>query len=817
MFISELFEANEKKIVVILPGRFQPFHRGHAAVYQHLCNEYGTDNVYVVTSNKVDPPRSPFNFEEKQAMIALTGVDPAHIIQDAQPYQAKAFVARFDPKNTVLIFAVSEKDMAEDPRFQFEPGLISTTKDGRPKYFQQFTSINQCEPLDKHGYITTVPTFNFKVLGKPANSATQIRAQFADADEATQKKIVTDLFGKFDSTVLKIMQEKLSVHVVEESTEDSNITVNLDGVDVPGPYTDLDHAKNKAGKLINYQKGKVAEVCVNGKCIKKYELSIPPNFKQPTKTVREPVSQKQFGDLPKELQDTMRTVPKLNLTKIEEEFGTLYPMGRTVNGKRLNMESANFKLFSHLCETGGEVGLHTFYNIMSQKAGKTAGKQLTESVTIDESLNNVLSLFASFDTGNNVNEGDMISVIELSAWQTGNSSKNIFLEGIVQPSQVIHIDNNVIILENDTTWPNTSNLIDQIVFLKRDIFFHNQQDAEKCLTALSLYGSKHGDWKIDNGVDQGSIEEGWKGAVAGAALLGAVGAGTVAADRADKERHSHDIKLNGVTYVQNQQAGPLSRNHDVKDTVINGRPARVWTDWHKQTGTTHFYQYKDANNEKTFNFGESVNKFTTKNITEVNELYDYTKTKAKMLFIESAEDDKQILKIQSQHNVSRHQAAEMYYGGVRVPDDEPTSTPKDTDHKINEDATTFQNKKTFRPININASPKGEDWPISEKLINGINVTIMNHFMVRAHTKDQGRSDEEHAVDINKGLEVLKELCRKKKLFRNIQPGKFWVWSDTLHHSIGGVKQMDKNGVMQFMLKTILAKELWGSGIPVYTV
>lgn len=231
MFIGELFEAANKKIVVIYPGRFQPFHKGHAAVYNHLCKVWGNQNVYIVTSNKVEPPKSPFSFMEKKKMMIATGINPEKIIFDAQPYQAKGFVDLFDPKTTILLFAVSEKDMAEDPRFKF-----GVKKDGSPSYFQPFESVSQCKTLDQHAYMTTVPTFDFKVLGKPANSASQIRTQFADADEATQKKIVTDLFGKFDPTIFEIMKSKLSPiseNINESVGDDTQIHKIQQKYDVP--------------------------------------------------------------------------------------------------------------------------------------------------------------------------------------------------------------------------------------------------------------------------------------------------------------------------------------------------------------------------------------------------------------------------------------------------------------------------------------------------------------------------------------------------------------------------------------------------------
>lgn len=207
----ELYEGSAKQVKVIYPGRFQPPHKGHAKVYEYLCQKFGTDNVYVVTSDKVEMPKSPFNFAEKAKMWALTGVNTDRVLMDPQPYRAQGVVSQWDATNTILLFAVSEKDMAEDPRFSFKP-----KKDGSPSYFQQFTNLKQCETLDKHAYMMTVPTFDFTVLGKPANSATQIRAQFDEADLATQRQIVTDLFGKFDNNVFNIMKARLEGQAVAE-------------------------------------------------------------------------------------------------------------------------------------------------------------------------------------------------------------------------------------------------------------------------------------------------------------------------------------------------------------------------------------------------------------------------------------------------------------------------------------------------------------------------------------------------------------------------------------------------------------------------
>lgn len=208
MFLTELFEAKTKDIVLVYPGRFQPFHKGHKEVYNYLCNKYGTDKVFICTSSKVEIPRSPFNFQEKLEMMKLTGVDPTRVMQSSQPYRAQEIITNYDPTNTILLFAVSAKDMAEDPRFKFGP-----KKDGSPSYFQALPkNLNQAETFDKHAYIITVPTFEFNVLGKPMQSSTEIRSQFATADDNTKKLIIKDLFGSYNDTVYNIMSSKITEH-----------------------------------------------------------------------------------------------------------------------------------------------------------------------------------------------------------------------------------------------------------------------------------------------------------------------------------------------------------------------------------------------------------------------------------------------------------------------------------------------------------------------------------------------------------------------------------------------------------------------------
>ena len=48
MFLADLFE-DKLDALVVYPGRFQPFHKGHKAVYDGLVKKYGRDRVFIAT------------------------------------------------------------------------------------------------------------------------------------------------------------------------------------------------------------------------------------------------------------------------------------------------------------------------------------------------------------------------------------------------------------------------------------------------------------------------------------------------------------------------------------------------------------------------------------------------------------------------------------------------------------------------------------------------------------------------------------------------------------------------------------------------
>lgn len=180
--------------IVIYPGRFHPFHRGHKASYDFLAKQYGADNVYIATSDVQAPITSPFSFADKQQMISKLGIPTGHVVRVKNPYQATELLSQVaDPANTQVIFAVSEKDMQSgDPRFTF--GL---KKDGTPTKLQPMPDDpKKMKPMTDHYYLMVTPTVNFKVQGADANSASEIRNKYISGKDADRDQIITDLYGE---------------------------------------------------------------------------------------------------------------------------------------------------------------------------------------------------------------------------------------------------------------------------------------------------------------------------------------------------------------------------------------------------------------------------------------------------------------------------------------------------------------------------------------------------------------------------------------------------------------------------------------------
>lgn len=200
-----------KKIFVIYPGRFHPFHKGHKSVYNYLTTKFGGNDVYITTTGVTELPKSPFTFDEKKQMMIATGIPANKILNVKNNYNLQSVAGQIpiNIERDSIIFAVSEKDMAEDPRFK-----NFVKKDGSPSYLQPLPkNQSKLDPAIKHGYLITVPTTDFTVLGLPARSASQLRSQYATLTPEQQKAFIIDLFGNYNTNVHNILNNRLGNNV----------------------------------------------------------------------------------------------------------------------------------------------------------------------------------------------------------------------------------------------------------------------------------------------------------------------------------------------------------------------------------------------------------------------------------------------------------------------------------------------------------------------------------------------------------------------------------------------------------------------------
>ena len=203
--------------LVIYPGRFHLFHRGHKGVYDYLVKKYTPvgGHVKIATTEKQDPVNSPFSYSDKVAMLTKMGVPASDIIKVINPYGIDEY-SMFDPENTVLIFAVGAKDqqtikdaagkIVQRPRFSFKP-----KKDGAPSATQPLPgNLKKCRPIsDGVVYVDVVDTIPFKVLGKNADSASQVRKLYLDGNDNDRNQIITDLYGAPDPELRAIFDQRL--------------------------------------------------------------------------------------------------------------------------------------------------------------------------------------------------------------------------------------------------------------------------------------------------------------------------------------------------------------------------------------------------------------------------------------------------------------------------------------------------------------------------------------------------------------------------------------------------------------------------------
>ena len=173
------------KTLVVLPMGAHPFHPGHFALYQSAVNEFPGADVYVAATS--DTSQRPFPFAIKQKLAKLSGVPENRFVQVKSPFQAKEITQNYNPEDTQLIFVRSEKDANKPP----QAGGIK--KDGNPAYLQPLAGQDVLYPMNKHAYMTYLPTVEF---GPGMTSATEIRTAWPTLNDKRKTALVMSLYPK---------------------------------------------------------------------------------------------------------------------------------------------------------------------------------------------------------------------------------------------------------------------------------------------------------------------------------------------------------------------------------------------------------------------------------------------------------------------------------------------------------------------------------------------------------------------------------------------------------------------------------------------
>lgn len=195
------------KIAVIYSGRFHPFHNGHKQVFDRYASKVGAENVYIATSGKQDLPDRPFSFEDKRKMMIASGIPQQQITQTVRPFAPTEITSKLDMDNTAIIFPQGADD---SNRFSDSSYMLPYSK-------------GNLQPGSKHGYTTSVPRFDFNVLGKTINSGTEFRKLYSSADDRQKAAILTDMYGSQAAALKPVFDQQLT----ESITVSNNVLLEF--------------------------------------------------------------------------------------------------------------------------------------------------------------------------------------------------------------------------------------------------------------------------------------------------------------------------------------------------------------------------------------------------------------------------------------------------------------------------------------------------------------------------------------------------------------------------------------------------------------
>lgn len=204
-FYSFFFEnVNSGKTIVIFPGGFHPFHKGHKSIYDNIVRTFPQADKYIAISDYTKD--RPFTADEKKLIISSTGISPDAVKVVKSPFKAEEILTNYNPEKDVVIFAMSEKEKNDPKKASF---FNPHKKDGSLAYFQQYNSNAPLQPFGKHGYIYIFPTIDFKLLNKSFRSASELRQYYRSLNDEQKTALLNDMYIKNVEQIKSIFDERL--------------------------------------------------------------------------------------------------------------------------------------------------------------------------------------------------------------------------------------------------------------------------------------------------------------------------------------------------------------------------------------------------------------------------------------------------------------------------------------------------------------------------------------------------------------------------------------------------------------------------------
>ena len=191
-------DSGDKTIIAIYPGRFQPMGLHHKAAYDWLAKQFGEKNTYIVTSDKTDPQKSPFNFAEKKKIINKHGVK--NLVKVVNPYNPQELLKKFDPEKTVVIYMIGEKDA----------GRLKSYK--RLMKYNKTTQMPYKDINNPYAYYVYAPHVSYNIPSFGEMSGTNIRKALGDREAKLSelKSRFKSVMGWFDADIFNMVIAKMN-------------------------------------------------------------------------------------------------------------------------------------------------------------------------------------------------------------------------------------------------------------------------------------------------------------------------------------------------------------------------------------------------------------------------------------------------------------------------------------------------------------------------------------------------------------------------------------------------------------------------------